>query len=330
MTSPLSVTSSLSAAPARVRALFEYTERAHPRSARNLYEARESHPDRFDALTDELLESSERVLGARALEVTVGGFVRFSSGVALDQARYERDGAYANKTYDEVNAALYSQTEEMSDYLWGCALTNVLWVHHLELSLFYLDRFLGRAAREAAREEAPVVVELAPGHGWWGRLALARLPRATLRAFDISPASMLIARAMADAAGLGARATYTQLDATRAVEGEGGFADLCVCNFLVEHLERPADLLSSIAHLLKPGGWAFFSGALTAAQVDHIYEFRRESELVALAEGAGLRAVETMSLGPARVLKGARLLPRSMSLILHKSPSGPAWGEGGR
>jgi len=322
--------SSLSDAPARVRALFEHTARAHPRSARNLYEARDAHPARFDALTDELLASCERVLGDRALEVTVGGFVRFSNGVAFDQARYERDGAYAHKRYEEVNAALYSQTEEMSDYLWGCALTNVLWVHHLELSLFYIDRFLGRAAREAAGAAAPVVVELAPGHGWWGRLALRRLPRATLRAFDISPASMLIARALADADGLGARASYAQMDATRAVEGEGAVADLCVCNFLVEHLERPADLLASIAHLLKPGGWAFFSGVLTAAQVDHIYEFRRESELVALAEGAGLRAVETMSLGPERVLKGARLLPRSMSLILHKRPSGAAWGEGGR
>jgi hypothetical protein len=76
-----------------------------------------------------------------------------------------------------------------------------------------------------------------------------------------------------------------------------------------------------MAHLLRPGGRAYLAGAITAAQVDHIYEFRRESELVLLAEAAGLRALETLSVSPRRTLPRARFLPRSMGLILERPVS---------
>ena len=60
------------------------------------------------------------------------------------------------------------------------------------------------------------------------------------------------------------------------------------------------------------------TGALTAAQVDHIYEFRRESELVAMSEEHGLRVLETLSAAPKRTLPKARFVPRSMALIVQK------------
>ena len=78
---------------------------------------------------------------------------------------------------------------------------------------------------------------------------------------------------------------------------------------------RPATVCSD---LLKPGGFAFITGALTAAQVDHIYEYRYESELVAMCENAGLRVLETLSANPLRTLPKARFLPRSMALFVQK------------
>ena len=73
-----------------------------------------------------------------------------------------------------------------------------------------------------------------------------------------------------------------------------------------------------MSKLVIPGGKAFLTGALTAAQIDHIYEFRYESEFVALAEHHGFRVLEMRSAGPTRTLRGARFLPRSAALILQK------------
>lgn len=299
----------------RVDQLFDYTRHHHPRALKGLEEAARVHPERFALITERMLERLEPVLGAAMYERSMGAFVRFSEGVILSQARYERSGAYENQSYDEVNASLYSQRSEMDDYLWGVYLTNTLWAHHMELTLFYIDRFLG----QLGDPQRPLqIVEFAPGHGGWGQMALEALPQASLRGYDISPSSMAIARSLAAAAGLDSRAEYHQRDALKRVEEEGALADLCVCNFLVEHLEDPQALLHSIAHVLKPKGRAFFSGALTAAQIDHIYEFTHESELMVLAEKAGLRVLESMSRAPLRTLKRARFLPRSMSLILEK------------
>ena len=72
----------------------------------------------------------------------------------------------------------------------------------------------------------------------------------------------------------------------------------------------------------RPGGCFFVTGALTAAQIDHIYEFRHESELVSLAEDCGLRVLETLSTNPARLLPGARFVPRSMALLVQKPRTG--------
>jgi ubiquinone/menaquinone biosynthesis C-methylase UbiE len=139
-----------------------------------------------------------------------------------------------------------------------------------------------------------------------------------LSAFDISPSSIRIAQSLAGAAGSADRATYHEQDVHDLLAQPAGTADAVVCNFLIEHLEEPAALLRVVHHLLAAGAVGFVSAALTAAQVDHIYEFRHESELVLLAEQHGLRVLETISANPDRTLHNARFVPRSMSLIVQK------------
>lgn len=299
--------------PARVEALFDYVRSAHPRSLKGVEEARAVNPERFDRFADQMLDWAQIALGPKSLPLTVDAFVRFSSSVNFSQARYELDGAYENKSYKECYEAVYNQRDTMDDYLWGVYLTNFLWAHHLDLSVFFEDRFLAKLAPETR------FIEIAPGHGGWGLIALNRLPGAALKAFDISPSSIQIAQSLAKASGAGERARYELRDAMDLASAEPEQADACICNFLIEHLETPDRLWKAIHHLLRPGGKAFLSGALTAAQVDHIFEFRRESELVSMAEQHGFRVLETMSVGPQRTLPRARFLPRSMSLIVQRT-----------
>jgi ubiquinone/menaquinone biosynthesis C-methylase UbiE len=200
----------------------------------------------------------------------------------------------------------------MDDYLSGIYLTNFLWTHHLELSFLFQDRFVSRLPASAQ------IVEIAPGHAGWGVWALHLLPGAQLTGYDISPKAIEMATTIATAAGMADRATYCLQDVMTLQSPAAQPADACICSFLIEHLESPDRLLSVISGALAPRGIAFLTGALTAAQVDHIYEFRFESELVALTEHHGLRVLDMRSVGPARTLRGARFLPRSAALVLQK------------
>ena len=296
----------------RIDELLLCIEKRHPRSLQGVLEARAVDLAAFERCAERFLSWAVGAIGLDAIPRAVAAFARFSSDVNLAQGRYEINGRYENKSYAECKRALYDKYEAMSDYLWGIYLTNFLWAHHMELMLFFELRFVCRL-RPGWR-----IIELAPGHGGWGLSALHAVPGTGLTGFDISAASLTIATDLSIAAGLAQRTSYIQRDALQLQDEPSMQADACICCFLVEHLERPAELLRTMAHVLAPGGLAFFTGALTAAQVDHIQEFRRESELVALAEAHGFRVQETLSVAPARLLPNARFLPRSMGLVMHK------------
>ena len=295
-----------------VDALFEDIRARHPRSINGVQEARAANPKRYADLADTFLDWAIRAWGRDALPGMVDAFVRFTTSVNMSQARYERAGHYENKTFADCLSGLYTEKESMDDYLLGVYLTNFLWAHHAEICFRFEDNFLNRLP------DIETLVEIAPGHGGWGALALKHLPTARLLGYDISPSSIRLATELMAGAGFDDRATFELKDALDLDAVPAGSADAVICNFLIEHLERPEKLYAVIHHLLKPGGEWFLTGAITAAQVDHIYEFRYESELVRMAESAGLRVTETFSGAPRRTLPNARFLPRSMLLMGHR------------
>jgi hypothetical protein len=97
--------------------------------------------------------------------------------------------------------------------------------------------------------------------------------------------------------------------------GSGGRYQGIVSAMLAEHLPAPDTLFRAIARQLEPDGLAFVSAALESAQRDHVFEFHRESELLVLAEAAGLRASRLVSDASA-VGPGSRFLPRAAAMIL--------------
>jgi SAM-dependent methyltransferase len=298
--------------PPLVKAVLDDVRARHPRSLAGVLEAQAVDPARWSEIAEMYLGWAARARGEPALREMVDAFVQFSTDVNLSQARYEASGHYENSSFADCYQELYSSRELMDAYLWGVYLTNFLWAHHAEICLFFADRFLARLPADAA------LVELAPGHGGWGAWALHRLPGARLQAFDISPSSIAIASTVAQAAGVAGRARYTERNALEPDADLVETAEGCICSFLAEHLEQPQQLFDAVARVLKPGGLAFVTVALTAAQIDHIYEYRRESEPVAMAEAAGLRTLETLSVNPRRLLLRARFVPRSMALLLQK------------
>ena len=296
----------------RFESLYAYLGQRYPQFQKGVEEALAVDPNRFSEIAEMYLGWLVRARGEDGIAQSVDAFVQFTTDVNLAQARYEADGHYQYQSFAEVNEIHYSQESRMHGYLWGIYLTNFLWAHHFEICLFFRDRFLARI------DNVQNLIEIAPGHGGWGAWALNVFDNAHLRGFDISPTSIEIASSVTRAAGMESRVRYDQRDALDLTELDADCADAGISSFLIEHLEQPAQLFAVINHLLKPGGYFFVTGALTAAQIDHIYEFRNESELVAMAEGHGLRVLETLSTNPKRFLRNAKFVPRSMAMLVQK------------
>jgi SAM-dependent methyltransferase len=283
-----------------------------PSFAKELEATRAADAALFDELAAPILEAVSRTIGHGWIDVLSSGYAHFVIDVNRSQAQYEKRGHYANKSYDEVYRQVYGNAAYMDKYHWGVLVSSFIWTHHLRIYRYYRDYFLDQIPNGAA-----TLLDLGAGSGLWHILALRRRPMLRATAVDISARSIALAAQMARSLGIGDQVTHLEGDALN-VTLDTPF-DVGTCCFLAEHLEKPQALLPSLARNLKTGGLAFVTAALTAAEIDHIAEFRRESEIVDMAESAGFRVLGLFSSAPDRVAKpDALFLPRSLAVVLQK------------
>lgn len=289
---------------------YQLLDERYPMFSRGVGEARQVAPTLVDRHFEESLGWVVKGFGDGALSNVADGYAFFTMEVNRAQQAYERSGHYKFSNFADANRVVYQQAEYMRNYYWGVYAILFCWPHYVELMEFYLDRFVKRLSGGR-------LVEIAPGHGAWGVLAVAGTEHLTLEGVDISPTSLELAPRMAAGAGLTGRSSYRVADATKVDHDQGRF-DAGVCCFMLEHLEQPGEFLAGFAPALKEGALAFVTLALTAGQLDHIFEFKLESEAIVMAERAGFDVLETRVAQPTRQLPGARYVPRVQALILRR------------
>ena len=282
----------------------------HPMMVRGIAEARAVAPKLVDHHFEECLKWLVKAHGEEVLVQLADGYAFYTLEVNLAQQNYEKRGHYEYATFAEANARVYQQSEYMRDYYCGVFAILFGWSHYVELIDFFLGRFV-------AKLPPGNLIEIAPGHGAWGVLAVTNQEGLTLEGWDISPTSIELAPKMAEGAGVGDRCKYQLGDATK-IEHSSGRYDAAICSFMLEHLEEPGQFLIDFTPSLRSGALAFVTLALTAAQTDHIYEFKHESEGILFAEAAGFELLECRVARPQRLVPGARFVPRVQAMILRK------------
>lgn len=287
----------------------EYLSQHRPLFGKSLERNYHHQPQLFEELGSLLMNWAKRYLGDDYFKVLSDGYASFVIDVNKSQIKYEARGHYTNKTYAEVYDAVYNSDAEMNLYHWGVYVTTFAWQHHLDLYAFFRDYFVRLLAKEGR------VLDLGCGSGIWSLLLSTHVPGWQVKGVDISPRSVALSSSMARMNGF----SNVDIEVSDALQyRENRKFDACMSCFLLEHLEAPGRLLENLGENLEPGGYAFVTGALTAAEVDHIYEFSRESDLVLLAEQSGFRVIATFSAAPESHPRQFRFLPRSMGLVLQK------------
>lgn len=255
---------------------------------------------------------AQAAYGNRAFEDAAHGYARYCLGVAKSQRIYEQEGRYTPQTLPDVMSEVYEDEGYMVPYMWAAILIYPFWpsmVNHIAL---YRDEFV-KALPMNSR-----VLELASGHGVLSLLAAQERTDLRLVGLDISPPAVAVANRLLAVSGHTSRVTFEVKDAL-ALENEGAQGEYqgIVAAMLAEHLEDPKPLFRAISRLLAKDGLVFFSTAIESAQRDHLYEFNHESQVVKLAEDAGLRVTRLISDASAP-LPGTRFLPRAVGMILRR------------
>jgi len=266
----------------------------------------------FEELAEIMLTWAKSQLGENWIQTLVDGYFFMLMDMNRSQIEYEDRGEYSKKSFDDVYDSVYNDEKVMDLYHWGVYVCNFAWEHHVEIYNLYRKSFLPLLnVKDEGR-----ILDLGSGSGLWSFLTTHFLPQWTSHGFDISKKSIELSTAMAKSSGLDSRLEFKVYDALT-FEGTEKYNAGISC-FLMEHLEEPQRLLKNMASNLETRGYAFVTTALTADDLGHVFEFRRESEIICMAEEAGFRVVSMTSASPLSHPDSRKFLPRSIGLILQK------------
>ena len=255
---------------------------------------------------------AQAAYGDRAFEDAARGYARYCLGVAKSQQIYEQAGRYTPQALPDVISEVYEDEGYMVPYMWAAILIYPFWPSMVNHIAMYRDEFVNALPAEAR------VLELASGHGVLSLLAAQERTDLHLEGLDISPPAVAVANRLLAVSGHASRVKFEVKDALAVEQGdaEGEYQGI-IAAMLAEHLEDPKPLLQAISRLLSKDGLVFFSTAIESAQRDHLYEFNHESQVVKLAEDAGLRVIRLVSDASAPA-PGTRFLPRAVGMILRR------------
>jgi 2-polyprenyl-3-methyl-5-hydroxy-6-metoxy-1,4-benzoquinol methylase len=213
----------------------------------------------------------------RSIEFGIDCFLRLHRSVEQQRIDFLRTGKYENTSFAEVLRNVYSNPEVMQDHMHGLVFAQFFWPDQYHRFEFFSDQ-LGACAGEIRR-----YLEIGGGHALYVTEAVRALPAtAEIDVVDISETSLGMAKGIAPEP----RIRYHLMDIFDFPDGQYDFVTM---GEVVEHVERPQDLLSKVRRLLAPDGRAYITTPANAPMRDHIYLFRNAQEIRDMFDSCGFR-----------------------------------------
>jgi SAM-dependent methyltransferase len=291
-------------------AFLEALDRKAKVFARSARETFEANRELCSWLLDPLARWAVAAYGEQVFDESARGYAEYCVGVAKAKQAYEREGRYTPRDLPEIVANVYEHEAYMVPYMWGAILIYPFWPSMVNHIAMFRDEFVRRLPRNAS------VLEVAAGHGVLSLLAAEERSDLRIEGIDISGPAVAVANQLLAASGHRGRVRFRVEDVLKLndVESHKKFAGI-VSAMLAEHLADPKPLFAQISERVSTDGLVFFSTALESPQRDHVFEFRKESHPLGMAEEAGLRATRLVS-DASTTASGSRFLPRATAMIL--------------
>lgn len=225
------------------------------------------------------------------LDIFAGDY-RWTCGIVREEQFYfARHKKYRRSTIAEAIRDIYGNAPYMSRYVNGLLLTQVLWLNHAQAIDIYRHRFL--PGNRAGYEH----LEVGPGHGLF-LVSAARDARCTgLTAWDVSPSSFDSTRRALHKMKVMRPVVMKEVEIC-SVDPQPDAFDSIMCSEVLEHTQHPHKALDNIFRALRPGGQLFLNIPVNSPAPDHIYLWRKPSEVQSMVESKGFVIEEFITLPP--------------------------------
>jgi 2-polyprenyl-3-methyl-5-hydroxy-6-metoxy-1,4-benzoquinol methylase len=195
-------------------------------------------------------------------------YTRKISDLLDEELNFLRTGKYRYNSFDEVKERVYNNIEIMEYHTFGLLLMEILHQNYSKKISDFKDSLTEN------KDRIKNYLEIAGGHGlfvWEANRILGK--HINVDFIDISETSINIAKSFLK----GIKVNFICQDIFRFVT-EMKY-DFIVAGEVLEHLEKPEELLFKIKDLLSEDGLCFISVPLNIPAIDHIYLFRNEQEI---------------------------------------------------
>lgn len=212
------------------------------------------------------------------LEECVKSYLVLNDMVYDETMFFLANGHYRLSKANEAKELVYDNSETMKYYMTGLSLSEYIWTNHLTLIRFFEKNYQNYNGKK--------YLEIGPGYGQYLIRALQNLTFEEYHACDISQTSADGCNAYLRYRGLGDKCEVENINFFDYPDNET--FDFIVMGEVLEHVEKPLDMLRKIFRLLSAKGKAFISTVINAPMPDHIYLFRDVDSVLDMAKRGGI------------------------------------------
>ena len=130
------------------------------------------------------LATRVRRLAGDELETFIASYRWMCAEMNKEALYFKKHGAYRLSSFQEANAAVYSNDDFMRRYLQGILLSQVYWRNHSAAFIYFLSAFLPRLKAHFR------YLEVGPGHGLFLSIAAEHAHCERAEAWDVSDESL--------------------------------------------------------------------------------------------------------------------------------------------
>ena len=236
--------------------------------------------------TSEILASAILKITGDQLDSFCDDYRKTCEALTEEEYYFRRNGSYRYSRYDEVANFVYHNPDYMQTYIRGLLLSQVLWKNHAEMLAFYQSRFLAELPKSGRH------LEIGPGHGLLMHLAMIDLD-GFFEGWDISETSLLeTERCLSYLQHDQQRYSLMIQDAADLSNSDSVNFDSITISEVLEHTENPEEILSSLHRLLTSNGRIFVNIPINSPAIDHIYHFKKISEVHDLIRNSGFTIID--------------------------------------
>jgi len=222
--------------------------------------------------------------GGKDLDYGIDSYLRVVSDYVYEQIRFMQSGEYSCKSFEDAYEKVYNNPDVMEYYMHGLLMTQFLWKHHFEMWKFF------RASLNSVPNKTDKYLEIGGGHGLFLDEAIKIFSEdADYHMVDISKSSLDMAKNFVK----GKNVKFMLQDI---YEYDVDIKyDFITMGEVLEHVERPVELMQQLNRLLNDDGYAFITVPTNAPAIDHIYLFEDAEAVKNTFDKAGFEVVRELS-----------------------------------